>query len=184
MKNKEIITINYKKSNHNKKLSYILKRKNSYYLKDEEKNTICKLLNSSNDEYILYIKEKNKWVEKGKNNINNVFDYLKKDVKKTICFSSDERKRLERGIYRYIESKCDFLANKEFEPKVRFGKIYFDFYVDDIFRINFFDKQYNECILDKKQNKGWKELKKGSFDEVMSFLNKYFKNHYINDEII
>ncbi len=186
---KELITINYNNSCLNKRLDHILKRKNNYYLKDEKNNTICKLVKISSDKYNIFIKDNKKWELKGNDDLKNIFKYInivteEKD-KKTICFSKDERKRLERGIYRYIESKCDFLSNKDFEPRVRFGRIYFDFYVDDIFRINFYDKGYRICSLDKSRDKkNWKEIKNGSFDEVMSFLNKYFKNHYVNDEII
>ena len=174
----------YKKSNYKKNLSKIIKRKNNYYLKDTENNSICKITKLE-ECYTLFEKKDKKWIKITEGVLKDIFDCKNtNEEKKTILFTRDQINRLNRGIYRYVESKCNYLSNKDFEAKARFGRIYFNFYIEDIFRVNIYDENFNSCSLFIKKDREWKKLKKGNFDNVMSFLDKYFKDHYINDEII
>ena len=174
----------YKNSNNEKQISKIIKRKNNYYLKDKDNNSICKI-KQTDEIYTIFIKKDNKWLKLSEGSLKEIFKCLTpNNEKKTVLFSRDQINRLNRGIYRYVESKCSYLSKKDFEAKARFGRIYFDFYIEDIFRVNIYDQDFDNCSLYIKKEKEWEELKNGNFDTVMNFLDKYFKNHYINDEII
>jgi hypothetical protein len=168
-----------------KKLSNILKRKNNYYLKDDSNETICKI-STLDKTCMLFIKEGKNWSLISKGTLKEILNYFDENNKtsKTILFTSDQIKRLNRGIYRYVESKCHYISNKDFEAKARFGRIYFDFYIDDIFRVNIYDNDFKDCSLFIQKGKEWEKLKTGNFDKVMKYLDTYFKNHYINDKII
>lgn len=188
MKNniKDEIKKTYKKLKIKVDLYKILKRKNSYYLKDDKNKHICKITKTEKNLFIIYIKNKNDWLKKSEGSLENILSVLiEKKEKKTINFTKDEINRLNRGIYRYVDNKCININSKDFEAKIRFGRIYFNFFVDEIFRINIYDKDYKNCSIDKKKKDSeWEEFGKGSFDNVMNYLDTYFKNHYINDEII
>jgi hypothetical protein len=135
---------------------------------------------------MLFIKEGKNWSLISKGTLKEILNYFDENNKtsKTILFTSDQIKRLNRGIYRYVESKCHYISNKDFEAKARFGRIYFDFYIDDIFRVNIYDNDFKDCSLFIQKGKEWEKLKTGNFDKVMKYLDTYFKNHYINDKII
>lgn len=187
MNNKDIrlyIEKAYKNSDNEKTLSKIIKRKNNYYLKDTDNNPICKITQLE-DVYTLFEKKDKKWVKITKGNLKDIFNNKNiNEEKNTILFTKDQINRLNRGIYRYIESKSKYIPKKDFEAKARFGRIYLIFYIDEIFRINIYNHDYTDCALFIQKKKTWKELKTGDFDEVMKYLDSYFKNHYANDKII
>lgn len=181
---KSLIEDAYKNSKNKQKLSKIIKRKNNYYLKDDDNNSICKITQLE-DVYTLFEKKNEKWIKITKGPIKNIFNNKNADEEKnTILFTKDQINRLSRGIYRYIETKSKYIPKKNFEAKARFGRIYLIFYIDEIFRINIYDHDYTDCVLFIQKKKMWKELKTGNFDEVMKYLDSYFKNHYVNDKII